>query len=244
LIPHPEVLLVIGMVALYLYDSALLLASNEAVLSGGKKRWGALFGADNVPLRNKEPLIPNPLLPHHPLYRFSWKMEGQSSGSAPPWTPPVNSYARLALPIWFMFLGLFVLFPLGVFVFGPWVWLAGMALFYVNALLALTLVWLNRANYAVGKQRFAALVFECLACPPFALNLVRHLSLQFKPAEDFIAVINQCLGETEREAALTKIARRLRHALDWEAENSPRAAALAAHLQTIESALCRASKSS
>ncbi|MDR2220473.1 MAG: hypothetical protein LBE24_07845 [Methylobacillus sp.] len=243
MIPHPEVVLVIGMVALYLYDSTMLLASNEAVLAGGKKRWGALFGADNVPMRNKEPLIPNPFLPHQPLYRFAWKMEGQSDPT-PSWSPPVNSYARLIPSVWLMFLALFALIPLGLFALGPWVWIAGMALFYVNAILALTLVWFKRADYAVSNWRFAALAFECLACPPFALNLVRHLSLQFKPTEDFIAVMNQYLSEAEREAALAKIARRLRHAIDWETEASPRAAALTAHLQTIESALCRAPKSS
>lgn len=65
------------MVGLYLYDSAVLLASNEVILSPRQSgRWVAMFGADSFQLRGKEPFMPNPLLPHHPIFRLSWNIEG------------------------------------------------------------------------------------------------------------------------------------------------------------------------
>lgn len=243
IVAHPEILLVAGMVGLYLYDSALLLASNEALLSPGNKgRWTALFGADSFQVRGKEPFVPNPLLPHRPLYRFSWNTEGLV-GPSRPWSPPGNVYAILAPSIWLMLVALFVLIPLGLFSrLGNIAVAAGIVLFYVNALMALTLVWFKRGDYEISGRRFASLAFESLTCPPFALNLVRHLSLGCQPREDFLSVVNHCLSGAERDAALEKVITRVKSEIDWEDEGTPRANTLNTHLQYLsrESNSCRA----
>jgi hypothetical protein len=246
IVPHPEILFVVGMVGLYLYDSALLLASNEALLSPVcKGRWRAMFGADGFQVRGKEPFCPNPLLPHRPLYRFSWNMEGLA-GSGQAWSPPGNVYTILAPSVWLMLLALFVLIPAGLFSrLGSLAVVAGIVFFYLNALLALALVWIKRADYAICGRRFASLAIESLTCPPFALNMVRRLSLGLQPREDFLSVIDQCLTGSERDAALTKVIIRVKNEIDWEDEGSARATALNAHLQFLshESESCRESKS-
>jgi hypothetical protein len=222
------------MVGLYLYDATLLLASHEAILTpGGKGRWQARFGAAGFTLRGKEPFCPNPLLPHRPLYRFAWRPEGLI-GPSPPWSPPGKGYTMLAPFIWLMLLALFGLIPLGLFSrLGHLAIAAGIVLFYVTAVTALTLVWRKRADHALSSRRFAALAVECLTCPPFALNLVRHLSLGGKPGQDFLAVIDQCLTGAERNAALAQVVTRIRNEIDWEDEGSPRATALNTHLQFL-----------
>lgn len=236
-VPHPELLLVVGMVGLYLYDSAVLLASNEALLTPGRTgRWHGLFGADNFQIRGKEPVLPNPLLPHRPLYRFSWRMEG-FVGPCRPWSPPGNAYAILTPSIWLMAGALFVLIPLGLFSsWGDRAITAAVVLFYVNALIALTLVWVKRSDYGLNGKRLAALAFESLTCPPFALNLVRHLSLGLQPEEDFLSVVNHCLTGAERDAALGKMAMRVQSEIDWENEGTPRARTLNAQLQYLSCA--------
>lgn len=244
IVPHPEMLLVVGMVGLYLYDSALLLASNEALLTPGRKgRWIALFGADSYQVRGKEPFLPNPLLPHRPLYRFSWNTEGLV-GPSRPWSPPTGKvYAILAPSIWLMLVALFVLIPLGLFSrLGNLAIAAGIVLFYVNALIALTLAWFKRGDYEISGRRFSFLTFESLTCPPFALNLVRHLSLSVHPREDFLSVVDGCLSGTERDAALKKVITRVKSEIDWEDEGTPRAETLNLHLKylTRESNSCRA----
>jgi len=230
------------MAGLYLYDSALLLASNEAILTPGRKgRWFALFGAGGFLLCGKEPFLPNPLLPHRPLYRFSWNTEGLV-GPSRPWSPPDNAYAILAPSVWLMLLSLFVLIPLGLFSrLGNLAVATGIALFYANGLMALALVWFKRADYELSGRRFVSLSAECLTCPPFAINLIRHLSLGFQPREDFLAVIDQCLTGSEHGTALIKVIARVKDAIDWEEEGSPRADALNTHLQFLsrESDTCR-----
>jgi hypothetical protein len=228
-VPHPEILLIIGMAGLYLYDSALLLASNEALLCRGwRGRWIALFGAEGFPVRGKEPLLPNPLLPHRPLYRFSWNMEkpaAEQIATSQPWTPPPGKgYALLAPWVWLMSAALFVLVPLGLFSrLGHTAIAAGIVLFYAAAAVALTLTWLRRAVYALGGRQFAALAAECLFCPPLALNLIRRLSLIWPSPDDFLAVMGRYLTEPDRGAALAKMIVRLRNEIDWEDEGTPRA---------------------
>ncbi len=242
IIPHPEILLVVGMVGLYLYDSSLLLSSNEALLTPGRNgRWFALFGADSFQVRGKEPFLPNPLLPHRPLYRLSWNAEGLV-GPSQQWTAPVDVYSILAPSIWLMFVALFVLIPLGLFSrLGNLAIAAGIILFYVNALMALSLVWFKRSDYGLSGRRLGALAVECLTCPPFAINLVRHLSLGFQPREDFLSVVEQCLTSSERDAALARVITRIKSEIDWEDEGSPRAQTLNTHLQYLsrESDTCR-----
>lgn len=234
IVQNAEALLVAGMAGLYLYDSVQLLASNEVLLTPGRKgTWSALFGSGSFQLRGKEPCLPNPWLPHRPLYRFSWNKEGLV-GPSQPWTPPKNEYAVLTSPIWMMALALFLLIPLGLFSsLGHLAIAAGVVLFYLNALLALTLVWLKRDIFPVTARRFAALAFESLTCPPFALNLTRHISLTAQPSEDFLSVADRLLAAEAREMALKKAIVRVKNEIDWEDEGTARAKKLNTHLQYL-----------
>lgn len=231
------------MVGLYLYDSALLLSSNEVILSPHRSGgWVAMFGADSFQIRGKEPFMPNPLLPHRPVFLLSWNTEGLV-GPCQPWSPPGIGYGVIAPYVWLMFLALFLVIPLGLFSsYGNAAIAAGIALFYVSAIAALTLAWIKRADFCLSRRRFAALALECLTCPPFAINLIRHLSLGVRPREDFLTMIDQCLAPSERDAALSKVISRVKNEIDWEEEGSPRSKILHAHLQFLasESNTCRA----
>lgn len=230
------------MVALYLYDSTLLLSGNEALLSVSRNgRWVAFFGSDNFQIRSREPFLPNPFLPHRPLYRFCWNTEG-FVGASRPWSPPGGSYAILAPFIWCMMLALFVVIPLGLFTRLSNVAIAfGLILFYFNILILLTIIWFRRADYELTGHRFASLAVECLTSPPFALNIVRRLSLGFQLVEDFLTVVDQYLEGPVRSDALNRAAIRVKHEIDWEDEGTLRAKALNSHLQylTRESSSCQ-----
>jgi hypothetical protein len=246
IVQNAEALLVVGIAGLYLYDSALLLASNEVLLTPSRKgTWTALFGSDSFLLLGKEPCVPSPWLPHRPLYRFAWNKEGLV-GPSQPWTPPGNEYAVLAPPIWMMALALFLLIPLGLFSrLGHLAIASGVVLFYLNALLALTMAWLKRGVFQITARRFAALAFECLTCPPFALNLTRHISLTTRPSEDFLSVAHRLLPRQARKTALNKAIVRVKNEIDWEDEGTARAETLNIHLQHLlgESATCQATNS-
>jgi hypothetical protein len=62
--------------ALYVYDAALLLASNEFVaVRTGASRWRCKFGANNWKLGGREPWVPNLLMPWRDAVRVRWSIE-------------------------------------------------------------------------------------------------------------------------------------------------------------------------
>lgn len=227
---HAEALLVVAMIGLYLYDSAQLLYSNEGVLAatlGG--RWSLHFGAEHYTLHGKQPFLPNPLLPHRPVFLMQWKQ--QVAAAAVPhrhWTPPpFGPYKLLAPLIWLMALALFGMIPAGLFSrFGNTAIAAGLLLFYASALLALVCVWFKRRTLQLSARQVGALAFESLTCPPFALNLIRHISLSARPAEDLVSASRRLLRKDDWSASLPVVIKRIDNAIACENEEAPRAQAL------------------
>ncbi|WP_426341376.1 hypothetical protein ACN9MZ_06330 [Pseudoduganella sp. S-14] len=227
---HAEILLVAAMAGLYLYDSARLLHSNEGVLAATLgSRWSLHFGAEHYTLRGKEPFLPNPLLPHRPAFRLRWKQQMVAAAPASQrWTPPsFDPYKVLAPFIWLMALSLFGLIPAGLFSrYGNVAIAAGILLFYAAALLALAYVWFKRGALQLTGRQVGALAFESLTCPPFALNLVRHISWRNAPSEELDSASRRLLRKDDWTATLPTVIKRIDNAIAWENEGTPRALAL------------------
>lgn len=238
---HAEILLVAAMAGLYLYDSARLLHSNEGVLAatlGG--RWSLHFGAEHYTLRGKEPFVPNPLLPHRPVFPLRWKQQiAASTPVAQRWTPPpFGPYKVLAPFVWLMATALFGLIPAGLFSrYGNAAIAAGILLFYATALLALAYVWFKRGALKLTGRQVGALAFESLTCPPFALNLVRHISWRAAPSEELVSASRRLLCKDDWTATLPAVIKRVDNAIAWENEGTPRALALADYQASLNSEL-------
>lgn len=199
-LPSIEWLLMAAAIALYLYDAAVPLYSNEGILSPvGRTRWLVAFGSERFQWRGKEIFIPNPLAPHRPLWRLCWSTSGKQPTVLTDWTP-TNSFSTLAPLVWSMAFALFVLLPLGLFSrLGDRAIVAAIVCFYGSALAALSLVWCRRERFQCSARQFIHLAFESLTCPPFALNIIRHLALAQNPRGD-----------------LARVAHRLQLADDWD----------------------------
>jgi hypothetical protein len=241
---HAEVLLVTAMAGLYLYDSARLLHSNEGVLAatlGG--RWSLHFGAEHYTLRGKEPFVPNPLLPHRPVFPLRWKQQlAPATPAAQRWTPPpFGPYKMLAPLVWLMALALFGLIPAGLFSrYGNLAVAAGILLFYATALIALAYVWIKRGALKLTGRQVGALAFESLTCPPFALNLVRHISWRAAPTEELVSAARRLLRKDDWAATLPTVIKRIDNAIAWENEGTPRAQALAEYQASLKGELSSA----
>jgi hypothetical protein len=228
---HYEAVVALGLVGFYLADSACLLRSDEAVMQPGRgSTWRPAFGARQWRLSGKEPWLPNPFTPHRPVYRLRWRMEG---GDAPAATGPQLQAAprlrALAPLVWIAWLALLVGVPLGLLTrAGPPLALACVGLAYLNNIVALVLVHRWRDALALPPQAFGMLAFECLACAPYAINLVRRVSLLAPVAEDLVVAAQRVLTPEQRAVVQRECLLRLDEQLDFEAEGSPRAAALGA----------------
>jgi hypothetical protein len=235
---NAESALALLIVALYLKDNALLLNADEAVLVPsvfGRRRWRAGFGARGFTIARREPYLANPLLPHQPVYRLRWQMtQAAHPGAARSANPATEMLAvnpllwRLAPLVWGMWLATLVLLPLTLL--GRWgvvATLATVMLLYAHIVLALGLVWWWRARLGLTGRAFAMLAFECLACAPYAVNLVRRLAWVRSPhPEDFTAAAARLLDGAAQAEVRAECLARIDEQLQAEPEGSAAAAAL------------------
>lgn len=172
-----EALLIMAIFALYMYDLTLLLYRNEVILSPkGGRDWKVSFGSSQFGIGGKELFIPNPLMMHQPCFKFSWSLETSIKETAP--RLPRTAFQPVASMLWSVAFGLFVLVPIGLLTrMGDRALLVALVMVYGGILVAFILTWLNREKFRLSTRKFISLAFESFICPPFALNLVRHLSL-------------------------------------------------------------------
>jgi len=221
LLPPTELVLMAAAVALYLYDSATPLFSNEGILSPvGRDRWHVAFGSERFQWRGKDIYLPNPLAPHRPLCRLCWSPSGGNTPLASGWTP-CRSFGLLAPLTWLMAFALFVLLPLGLFSrFGDLMIVATLVCFYFSALCALGYLWCYRERFQCSRRQFVHLVFESLTCPPFALNIIRHLSLAQTNTADLAWVARQLQRADDWDATRHVLIGRIENEISW-AEDKP-----------------------
>jgi hypothetical protein len=231
-----DAILLMGLVALlYVGDSTLLLHRNEGVLlAAGGKRWSVDLGSRDFRLAGKHVFIPNPLLPHRPLFRLTWQLEGAAAGTADDWDAHREAVRPLAPFIWAIAIALFVLLPLGFFTrLGDPPLVAALVLLYAGIIAALTWVWRNRLKFALDGKQFAGLAFESLVCSPLALNLTRKLCARIPLQEDLVSASRRLQDAVEWRATCPKLVERLDEAIGIEEEGSPRMAQMIEHRRRI-----------
>lgn len=230
-----------ALVGLYLFDSAQLLYTNEGLLSpSGKSDWTLVLGSDNLRVSGKDIVLPNPLLMHRPLYKYSWSFESAAPDSDE--IPPRRDFLPMLPMLWSMALALYVCMPLGFFTaLGDRVLLLGVILFYGNALLAIFWLTVNQKRFALPSKKLAALAFESLICPPFALNLVRHVSLSIHLKGDLVEIGHRLLGADQWNSVRRSLLERLNDDIDGEVHETERLARLQARREhlSMQGASCQ-----
>ena len=232
-------------VGLYLYDSALLLYSNEAVMAARRHGgWLVGFGSRQTTLRGKELYLPNPLVPTRPLFRMAWSFENAAQGALGGLVEESARFKRFVPTVWSLFVVSFVLLPVALFGrLGDWAIVAVFGLIYVNLLAIALVLWLTRSQLQLSGPKVAAMALDLLLCPPFAINIIRRLSLRL-PASDLV-VAARCLQSSEGwEVTRAELTARLDEEIAGEEEGSPRMAALAARRDGLNTGdtLCPAPK--
>jgi hypothetical protein len=217
--------------ALYLYDSFWLLGSNEAVLRRAwRGRWQAGFGALRWRLGAREPYLPNPFTPHRPQFRLAWRFDGGAARAKTSSLLLVPAELSGFAPfVCGAAVALFVLLPLGLFTrLGTPFTLVAIALLYTLNIASLLRLWLLRRGLKISNRQVSQIAFECLVCPPFAINLVRRLCARWQHAEDFVSAATRLLQPAELAEAHAQCLLRVDEQIESEPESSPRLAALQA----------------
>jgi len=226
-----EVLLMILVVALYLYDSMMLLYCNEGILVPGRKIWTVRLGFHEPRIRRKELFIAPPWLLHRPMFRLSWPFEGNPVQAAPEdWQARRKVPLPMIALVWSMAVALFVMLPLGFFTtLGHGMLLAAVVLLYLSIVALLAYMGFHRNDLKVTGKQVGKYAFEFLTCPPFALNAIRTVSLSQPIGEDLVTAARRLQDPDRWAATREQLELRLDEEIEIEDEGSERMARLQAH---------------
>ena len=217
-------------VGLYLFDCTLLLLPNEGLLIAGRKgSWQAAPRSEDFLVAGRSLHVMNLFTPHRPVFRLAWNFDVPSAAAGTrrvsrQVADDISSVAPFTVTAG---LSLYVLLPAGLFTpVAPTVALFAVVLLYVSIICGLwRLYFLNHASRPTGRS-FATLAFECMACPPIGVNLVRRVSLAQRIDEEFPCAASRLLDADSWAQVQMKCAERIDYEIAGEENGSPRVEAL------------------
>ena len=226
--PSIQVLLPAGALALYLFDSAMLLYADEVVATRARQGWRVTGGWDFLVV-GRRPYLLNPLAPHRIAIRQRWMAgDPEPDGEVVDTFPTLD---RLLRPVKAIVLALLTLLigvlPVVSVRYGAGaVLLAVFASAYVLVVAALVLIHRRREALALSGQQFRSLALDSLACPPFAVNLVRKVSAGWTLPGGLLGYSRAHFGPAALQQVLAIVEQRTVERLRHEDEGSAKHATL------------------
>ncbi len=174
-----EALLILGVIGFYLYDSIMLFNINELLLTKSYKGWFYRFPALELQLLRRYPLVLNPLTPSIAIFRTSWPNDVNFFNES-----KIDKFSQSLKPVRLIVNILFLLLlgclPIISLTYGSGPKLLSLFLvIYLLIIVILVYVFNNRQELILSKGDFTSLALESFLCPPFALNMVRKISLNY-----------------------------------------------------------------
>jgi hypothetical protein len=225
----------------YLYDSSVLLYSNEAVLICDRaQRWSAASGWIGFVLAGRSLCVLNPFTPNRPSYRLNWNFNTLESGAEDPsWSEHAGEFDKLAPLSQTAWIALYVILPLGMFTnLGAYAIVPALVLLYGSILMALIQLRRKKALIPLGRK-FWGIAFECLACPPFGVNMVRHITLGARITEPLPLAAVRLLDAAGWATLRDQCISRIDDAIQGVAEDSMEHQALEAQKQRLSELVSR-----
>jgi hypothetical protein len=210
-------------VIFYLYDSSVLLYSNEAIFTCGRaQHWAATTRRSGFMFAGRSLRVLNPFTPHRPAFRLSWNFSRlESDGGDACWSARAQEFKILAPTTLIGGIALFLLLPMGMFSdLGRYAVIPALLLLYGSTVVALVRLRRKGLLGALGRWRFLGFAFECLACPPFAVNIVRRISLAERVLEPVPLAAVRLLDADSWARFRDECLSRLDEAMNRAAENS------------------------
>ena len=185
-----ESLLVLGIVGFYLCDVSLMLYVDEVVFAKCFGKWRAHVGSGFM-LGGRYLALPGLWSPGAPVFRSGWGLPADED--APAVERLVATLRPLRWPARVAALLLFVVVPVALQVnLSPGLMLGVLGLLYLTSALSVAYVVRRRVALGLSRRDVAAIAFDVIACPPFAINMVRRVTLRCGlgvPANEFAAML-------------------------------------------------------
>ncbi|MFO1505192.1 MAG: hypothetical protein U1F39_15500 [Steroidobacteraceae bacterium] len=230
-----ELWLPLGAIAFHLYDATQGLWQNEVLFERAGGQWH--LRAES-PLRRwgRRLVLPNPFMPQRPLFRVAWSLDDtRVAGDADP-APLLAALRPLGVMCQVLLLMLLALWPLCWMLGAGISVLALFAAYYLLVIAALALVFVRRRRLALTSRAFWSLAFDVVACAPFAVNLVRRISLRHGIAGNPVEFAARHFDASTRARFAALVRSRLQESRGGEAAAPAEEARIAQWLGRLETA--------
>lgn len=195
-----EVLLVLGIYGFYIYDSIFLVYSNQIVFTESLGKWKFSFPSYRYRLRNKFLFLPNIFTPYKAIFLQTWPSQEKQFSLSSNNKQKIFLKALLPFRVFSVSIAVLVLLalPFGIF------FLAGtnqllvilLSIYFLNLTLV-TNLWLDRKNLNLTNKEIISIAIDVIACPPFAVNIVKKISLKMRPENSPINFANKHLSKKD-----------------------------------------------
>ena len=116
---------------------------------------------------------------------------------------------------------------------GSYAIVPALALLYGSILLGLLQLSRNGNLAALNRKQFWGIVFECITCPPFGANMVRHISLKKRIVEPLPLAAARLLNAARWKTLCDLCILRIEDAIQLEGENPTARKSLEAQQQRL-----------
>ena len=225
-----EVLLPLAVLAFYLFDSSMLLFSNEVMFVNTGNGWRATTGS-GFQFRGRYVYLPNALTPHHGAFRahWTWTPSATTTEHIPGLQHFVGALASLRKGCVLLWALLLVALPFLLAVYPhPVALLALLGSVYATVAAIILSAYRYRGALQLTTKDIAALALEGFACPPFAINTVRKVCLRREIKEGAVAFAARLLRPEDFAKFRVAIGQRVSASIDFEDDGSPKRTALIA----------------
>jgi hypothetical protein len=230
-----ELWLPLGAIAFHLYDATQGLWHNEVLFERAAKGWR--IRADS-PVRRwgRRLLLPNLFTPQRPLFRVAWSITDTRPAGNADLALLFHALRPVGVICQLLLLMLLALWPLCWLLGAGLTVLVLFAAYYLLVVAALVLVFRRRVALGLTTGACWALAFDVLACAPFAVNLVRRVSLHHGLAGDPLQFASRQFSRETCAQFATLLRSRLEESRAGAACSTAEAARIAHWLARLETA--------
>ncbi|WP_332605208.1 hypothetical protein [Acinetobacter sp. ESBL14] len=206
-----DILIILGIVGFYIYDSAHLYFYNEFNIQKGL---GSTFKSQLISRQlnvfRKYLFIPNLCLSHQLLFKCAWKIKDPDPTIHHHDIIHLKNISQTLKPLQWLNILVFVLtlavLPfLIVFKAGYLAVAIILVIIYSLNLISILFVIAKRKKLQLSWLKIMQLLLDAFLCPPFALNLLRKISLNYQAKTDGILLAAQILDPQQYQRLLENI---------------------------------------
>lgn len=178
-----EAWFVIGIYLFYISNSLKLLHNNQLILCMTLGKWKVICPDSQWQILRKTPYLFNPFLANSPIFCGTWSTatEANNIEAAIAIDEFVNALSPLNYFVIILFVMMCLCIPLALLTYGTgFVFLSMMLITYTTILVMLAVLYTKRTELGLSQRNYFSIAFDCIVCPPYAINLIRKITWQYK----------------------------------------------------------------